>query len=82
MGYPLNFLFLGFHSQITATEEDMLPPSEKAQTPRDDGLDPSLAAHIAGMTAKLHMSAKDKEVRGLDTGERTCSTCCEYLTVL
>ncbi|XP_038079367.1 sperm-associated antigen 17-like isoform X2 [Patiria miniata] len=47
--------------QITATEEDMLPPSEKAQTPRDDGLDPSLAAHIEGMTSKLHMSAKEKE---------------------
>ncbi|XP_022082066.1 sperm-associated antigen 17-like isoform X2 [Acanthaster planci] len=47
--------------QITATEEDKLPPSEKAQTPRDDGLDPSLAAHIEGMTAKLHMSAKEKE---------------------
>ncbi|XP_033635929.1 sperm-associated antigen 17-like [Asterias rubens] len=47
--------------QITATEEDLLPPSEKAHTPRDDGLDPILAAHIEGMTTKLHLSTQDKE---------------------
>ncbi|XP_078618505.1 sperm-associated antigen 17-like isoform X8 [Branchiostoma floridae x Branchiostoma japonicum] len=46
--------------QVSATEEDREPPSERPVPPRQDGVDPNLAAHMGGAAVKLALSEEEQ----------------------
>ncbi|XP_074044657.1 sperm-associated antigen 17 isoform X2 [Macrotis lagotis] len=51
----------GILEQIEATENDILPPSSIPPTPREDGLDPRIAAHIVSILPSLCLTEAEKQ---------------------
>ncbi|CAH1225250.1 SPAG17 [Branchiostoma lanceolatum] len=46
--------------QVSATEEDREPPSERPVPPRQDGVNPRLASHMSGAAVKLALSVEEQ----------------------